>query len=170
MRRTSLSSWVAGLGFLLVAACGGGGGGGGDGDALLTADPRGASTGGADPLAGAGAAAPGDAAVEHVGDLAREIEEADLHRVDGDRLVLVNAHRGLAVVDLADVEVVSRLALGGMPHEMFLRGDRALVFHTSFEGSARLTVVSLADPAAPAVESTFPLTGAYVASRLVGDV
>src|SRR5205814_9713523 len=73
-----------------------------------------------------------------LGELSKEIEEADLHRVVGDTLYLLNAYRGLAVVDLATFTLRSRLALGGVPHEMLVRGTRAFVFLTAADGASSL--------------------------------
>src|SRR5262245_40720935 len=172
MRRATASWGSVAAVCLWLASCGGGSGGSGDGGsaAYLTADPRGASLGGADPLEAAGASSPADDASGLASDIAREIEEADLYRVDGDRLVLLNAYRGLTVVDLESVEVESRTPLAGFPNEMFLRGDRVLALHTGYDGGSRLTVLSLATPGSPVVEAAFPLDGWYVSSRLVGDV
>jgi len=55
------------------------------------------------------------------------IEEADLYRVSGDLLYLLSSYRGLTIVDLARLELRGQLALAGMPLEMYLRGNRALV-------------------------------------------
>jgi hypothetical protein len=154
-----------------LAACGGSGGGGGGGEipaGFLTADPRGFTNGGAGaPL---GTAAPGADAAEAAVDVAREIEEADLYRVDGDLLYLLNAHRGLAVVDLDGMAVLGRLALGGFPHEMYVRDGRALALLSAFDGTASLVDVSVADPSAPSETARLPLGGSYRASRLVGSV
>ena len=53
---------------------------------------------------------------------------------DGDTLYLLNAYRGLAIVDLATFTLRSRLALGGVPHEMHVRGSRAFVFLSGADG------------------------------------
>jgi hypothetical protein len=121
---------------------------------------------------GAGAAVepPGASAADAGGDVRREIEEADLVRASGDTLFLLNAYRGLAVVDLAQPRVVGRLALGGFPHEMYVRGARALALVSANDGTAALLDVSLADLAAPSQAARFPLVGMYRASRLVGNV
>jgi hypothetical protein len=164
--------------FLLVAACGGGGGGDpGESARFLTADPRGTTggfTAGADAVAGGSAAAAvpngAETAVGTLGDIARLIEEADLYRVDGDTLYLLNAYRGLVVVDLAALAVRGRLALPGAPKEMYLRSGRALVLVSAFDGTGLLLDVSLGDPANPALLATFPLGQGFVTSRFVGDV
>src|SRR5262245_16662271 len=156
---------------VLLAACGGGGGGGGGDVGYLTADVRSAGGAGA-ALAneGGGVAAPEAGAADAAIGIQREIEEADVARFDGSRLVLLNAYRGLVVVDLGAVEVLGRTPLSGFPQELFLRGSRALAFHGLWDGGTRLSVVSLDDPSAPEVETSFDLPGYYVGSRLVGDV
>ena len=79
-------------------------------------------------------------------------------------------HRGLTLVDLATTTVLGRLALGGVPEEMFLLSGRALVMVTAPDGVASVVDVSVADPSNPAETARFPLTGAYRASRLIGSV
>jgi hypothetical protein len=160
-----------------LAGCGGGGGSGSDGPLFVTADPRGTTAGfgpAADAAAGGSAAAAVPSGAEDaagaLADIAREIEEADLYRVDGDTLYLLNAHRGLVLVDLAGPRLIGRLALQGVPQEMYVRGGRALVLLTDFDGTGRLLEVSLADPAHPALLATLALGGGVRTSRIVGDV
>ena len=169
MRRSVAAAFSVAVSVLL-AACGGGGGGGGGVAGYLTADVRSAGGAGA-ALAneGGGVSAPETGAADAAKGIQNEIEEADVARFDGSRLVLLNAYRGLVVVDLGAVEVLGRTPLSGFPQELFLRGTRALAFHGLWNGGTRLTVVSLDDPSAPEVETTFDLPGYYVGSRLVGD-
>ena len=154
-----------------LAGCGGGGGGSPAPEAaFVTADPRGMTSGG---MLADGAFAPTPPGGEATGagaDLAREIAEADVYRVEGDTLYLANVHTGLTIVDLAGGCVVGRLALDGYPHELFLRGQRALLFLSRPDGTSDLADVSVADPASPTLTERIPLTGAYRTSRLVGDV
>lgn len=160
---------------LAYAGCGGGGGGGGQLTGThLTADARGVgsnvdpASGGAAPPAGLGGAA--DAAEDGKDQIFREIEEADLYRVSGDLLYLLNAYRGLAIVDLAKIELVGRLPLQGFPIEMVVRGDRAFVFLADFLAGSRLLEISVADPSAPALAKSEGIDGYLRTSRVVGDV
>jgi hypothetical protein len=162
---------------MLLAGCGGSGGSDpapGGGAEFLTADTLGIARS-VDP--GLGAPAPpvdagGPEAASGDGReaIAREIAQADLYRVDGDLLYLLNAYRGLAIVDLPDYELVGRLAVPGVPLEMYLRGSRAFVFVTDFETGTRLVEISVANPLAPAVARTEILSEGYRTSRVVGDV
>lgn len=173
------SRWLAAGGMVVfvvaaaaVAACGGGGGGGNDGGTparFLTADPRGMTTGGQNAALDGGETAPGAPAADASSQVSRQIEEADLYRVDGDTLYVLNTFRGLTVVDLASVTIVGRLPLPGFPHEMYVRGTRAFAFVSGADGMTDLVEVSVANPAAPSETARFPLGGAYRASRLVGD-
>lgn len=151
---------------LSIVGCGGGGS---DGPSyrsgFLTADARGLSSNGT-----TGAAAPGASASDAADGIARAIEEADLYRVDGDRLYLLNSWRGLAVVDLATPALEGRLRTNGTPAEMFLRDTHAYVMLASFDGGTDVLDVSVADPASPTLVASFPLAGAYRTSRLAGDV
>ncbi len=175
--RTRLSA-ATGLPLLLsllaasatLTACGGGGGGGSGSQArFVTADPRGMTTGGQNSALAAGAPAPGAASAQAEGDVARTIEEGDLYRVAGDTLYLLNTFRGLTIVDLSTVTVLGRLPLVGYPHEMYVKGGRALVFVSGADGNASLVDVSVANPAAPSETTRVALGGPFRASRLVGD-
>src|SRR5690606_4714489 len=58
--------------------------------------------------------------------------------------------------------------------ELFLAGDRALLFGTRWNdtdgrASTVVTEVTLADPAAPEVTAELTVDGAYLSSRLIGD-
>jgi hypothetical protein len=167
--RSRDGAWWTGLvcAAAVLAGCGGGGGGGGDPGAFLTADTKGIT---GDTLNSSTESPPEVPAAGAAEDIAREIEEADLYRVDGDRLYLLNAYRGLAVVDLSTRTLVGRLGLHGVPNEMFVRGARAFVLVTPAEGGAALVDVSLADPASPQETTRIALGGEYRASRIAGHV
>lgn len=165
-RSPAKRGWILGLAALFLAACGGGGSGGTPTrTGYLNADARGISGGGASLAPAPGADA--SAAAEEIG---RAIEEADLYRLDGDRLYLLNSWRGLVVVDLAAPSILGRLAMTGVPREMFVRGSHAYVMLARFDGGTQVLDVSISDPAAPSLLGTFPLAGVFRTSRLVGGV
>jgi hypothetical protein len=165
-----LCSWM-------VVGCGGSGGGRTPDSAatdFLTADTRGISSR-LDPSSGAplppeGSADAGAVADDARRELARTIEEADLYRVSGNLLYLLNAYRGLAVVDLARHELIGRLALPGIPVEMYLRDTRAFVFVTDPGAGTRLIEINVVDPGTPAISRSATIAGGLRTSRVVGDV
>ena len=159
MNRTILGVFVA----FSLGACGGSGSGLPGGH--LTADPRGLSAGGAGM-----AAPPGAEATDSAADIAQAIEEANIYRLDGDRLYLLNAWGGFVVVDLAAPSLTGSLALRGVPLEMYLRDQRAFVLLTTVSGDTELREVSVADPAQPELVATHAMTGDFRTSRLVGDL
>ena len=178
-QRSVVSAVIVSLafGFLSLAVTGCGGGSSQTTPpavAYLTADSRGIS-GNVNPAAGVpapplNATNFGAAAQDGRQQIAREIEEADLYRVSGDMLYLLNSYRGLAVIDLAKVKLVGRLALPGFPIEMYLRGARAFVLVAGVNADAQLIEVNVADPAAPAITHTETIAGSLRTSRIVGDV
>ena len=165
---------------LLIAGCGGGGNNHNDDPGppvetrFLTADARGVSgdlnTGGGIALPPEGSADFGGAADVARQEIVRAIEEADLYRVAGDLLYLLNAYRGLTIVDLAQLELLAQLPISGMPLEMYLRDGRALVLLADVQGGTQLMEVAVANPAQPAVSRSATMNGAYRTSRLIGDV
>ncbi|MCB9858722.1 MAG: beta-propeller domain-containing protein [Phycisphaerales bacterium] len=79
----------------------------------------------ADPLA------PGLASDEATsGDVVRDIEEADVVKVVGDKLYALNQYKGLLIVDVADPDapaLLGSLDLRGRGVEMYVVGDRVFV-------------------------------------------
>ena len=62
--------------------------------------------------------------------VARDIEEADVVKIDGDRLYALNRFKGLLVVDVADPDapqLIGELDLRGRGVEMYVLGDRVHV-------------------------------------------
>jgi hypothetical protein len=157
---------------ILPVACAGGDSSSND-DPMVTADTRGilsgAPGGGSGTLFGGGPQ-PGLGSRDLTGQIAREIQEANLHQLDGDTLYLLNPHRGLTVVDLAAIALRGRLPLGGMPLEFYLDHGRALVLIAGWDGDTELLDVDLADPDQPALRSRETIPGAHRQSRRVGDV
>lgn len=116
----------------------------------------------------------------------RSVEEADVYARVGTTLYVLNAYRGLQIVDLAELSaprLVSRVAVTGTPVDLYVRNGVAFVLASDFswyavadDGSAvphvgsRLWAIDVADPAAPAVLAELPLEGQLQATRIVGDV
>lgn len=64
------------------------------------------------------------------GDVVRDIEEADVVKVVGDKLYALNQYKGLLIVDVADPDaptLLGSLDLRGRGVEMYVVGDRAFV-------------------------------------------
>lgn len=87
--------------------------------------PAGFGAPAADPLA------PGVAADESSGgDVVRDIEEADVVKIVGDKLYALNQYKGLLIVDVADPDapaLLGSLDLRGRGVEMYVIGDRVFV-------------------------------------------
>jgi hypothetical protein len=61
---------------------------------------------------------------------ARQVQETDIYRVDGDRLYYLNSYRGLMVFDVSDVDhpkLVGRSPIFGDPQEMIVNNGVAVV-------------------------------------------
>ncbi|MCB0995155.1 MAG: beta-propeller domain-containing protein, partial [Acidimicrobiales bacterium] len=120
------------------------------------------------------------------------VDEADIIKVDGERMVAVAGNR-LIVIDLSDDTPVRRGAVqlvDGYDHELFLNGDRALVMsngdpwalaelrveaglaNTGIEAWEPVTVVQeidLSDLDGPSVVRTLHLDGRYLTARAIGS-
>ncbi len=157
---------------------------------FLSADPgRGAWT---DIEAGGDVFAPPD--TDEEGDaVAREIEEADIVRIEGDRLFILNRYRGLILCDISRPDrpvITGRLPMTGEPKEMYIRGDRAYMLARLYakpaggvsvgtdpdiapppgETLSRIYVADIGNPAQPMLAGSFDLTGDIIDSRIVGEI
>ena len=157
------------LSLLLLTACSGGGS---DNSAFLAADAFGIGFQ-IDPGASGPAvalAAPGAVGTQGREQILREVAEADIFQIDGDTAYLLNTWRGLAIVDLAHLELRARLPLGGRPVEMYRRGSRAFVVVSVPGQGTAVQEIDVADPSAPARVASLPVDGESRTSRRVGDV
>ena len=146
-----------------------------------------ASFGDADSDAAAGAAenAPPEAMPEP--DPTREVVEADIFKLDGDHLYVMNAYRGLLILDVTDPDAphaLGRLPFQATPVDMYVRDGRAYIVMSDyfsywqfdpdadplgFHGS-QVLIVDVSDPTAPVALGSFPLEGEVTDTRMVGDV
>lgn len=128
----------------------------------------------------------------------RMVEEADIVKLQGDHIYVLNSYKGLIIIDLSrkDTPVITgSLLLHGYPKEMYISGDLAFVlmsmnygywynYYTRMEGGAALdlidgvkvtlgtdlAVIDLSNKSAPRLQGKFPLPGYASDSRRVGDV
>jgi hypothetical protein len=185
MRRTfaSLAVFTA---VMLAAACSGGEGKPHQlgATSFESPPPGGGSRGGAGAVETVGAPAPaaaGDAAAPAT----RTVEEADVYKRVGTTLYVLNAYRGLQIVDLADPaapRLVARVPVTATPVDLYVRGSTAFVVvsdwlawaaaedGTRADYGSRLLAIDVSDPAHPGVVADVPLDGQVDQTRLVGDV
>lgn len=120
-------------------------------------------------------------------DPTREIVEADLYKLEGNLLYILNRYRGLVILDVANPDqmvVKGRLAFQAMPKEMYVRDGRAYVVSSDyfeywqydpeadphgFHGS-QVMIVDVSNPAAPKQLGSLQVDGEVTDTRMVGDV
>lgn len=139
--------------------------------------------------ADAGTAAPSAGGDESAGNgdgAARAIEEADIVKVEGNRLYALSRYGGLAIIDTSNpdqLRLVGRKRLDGVPFEMYLRGSRAYVMLTDFgryEASnggrsgrwvqtSEMLAIDLTNETALEEIAHYDIPGSIADSRLVGD-
>ncbi len=145
------------------------------------ADKNGSSSGGA---ADAGAAAPED---DSAGDgAARVVQEADIIKVDGNRLFALSRYGGLAIVDITNpdqMKLLGRKRIEGVPFEMYVQNGRAFVMLNEFGRwvtdastpygqwvqTSEILAFDISNPAAITELSHFDVPGTIADSRMVGD-
>lgn len=116
----------------------------------------------------------------------REIEEADIVKIVGNHLFVLNSYRGLQIIDISQKDqprYVGRAPIFGRPLEMYVRDGNAYIMVSDYytywrcgNGSAdgfhgsQLKVVDVRNVTAPQVLATFNIEGEVIDSRAVGDV
>ncbi len=123
----------------------------------------------------------------------REIEEADLYKVVGNHIFVLNRYRGLYIISLEDLEnpkVIGRAPIFGHPIEMYVREDKKQAYvlvsdyytywrdpgalemdayPRRFYGS-QVRILDFTDMTDPQVVGGINLEGYLSDSRIVGDV
>ena len=152
------------------------------GDDSYGADGR-ASAGGGQAFDDTGA----PEAAEGEGESNASVEEGDIYRVLGDdRILNLNAYRGLQVIDISDPAepaVVGRSPLTGSPVELYVFADHAIVLVNGWRGyygsrgdvlpeawqGGLVVTIDLSDPESPTVVDRERVDGNIQTSRLVTD-
>ncbi len=113
------------------------------------------------------------------------VDEPDIVKTDGDLLAVLQAGK-LSVLDVTRgrARLEGSLKVDGSGVGAFLSGDRVIVFTQLFEAPpearpathatarpwTKVTVVDVANPARPKVQSAFEVEGSYVGARMVGGI
>ncbi len=132
----------------------------------------------------------GDDAAEDTGSAdgaEREIVEADIYKVDGDILWVLNSYRGLAGIDISDPEnlsITGRAAFRGSPYEMYMQDNKAYVLINNAKNptgdddkgryenkiTSSVMIIDVSDRSDLVIEEQFFVDGRIVDSRQVGDI
>jgi hypothetical protein len=192
--RASLHVSLKAFGILAVlvgAACNGGGKAPhqvGDED-FVSQSPGGGGRGGVAEDSGGGTSptAGGQKGGTNATQPARGIEEADIYKVVGDTLFVLNAYRGLQIIDIADPaapHLISRVRVQGRPVDLYVRGGTAYVAVSDYfyygwvddlasvspwRGS-QVWAVDVSQPANPVVLGSQAIEGDVDETRIVGDI
>lgn len=153
----------------------------------------GADSAGASESAGAsanGAAPPGAEPGALVGDdsatAERAIEEADIVKLDGNRLYALSQYGGLSVIDVSNpdaLRLLGRHKVMASPFEMYVENGVAFVLYNGYGEyqfdeatetytwyqTSYLVALDAREPAAITEQSRFPIKGYISDSRIVGD-
>jgi len=82
-----------------------------------------------------GAGAPTANAADDSASVARDIEEADIVKIDGDTLYALSQFGGLSVIDIAnpkDMRLLGRFKVTASPFEMYVRDSVAMVLYNGY--------------------------------------
>lgn len=183
---------------LAPTACGGGAGTGfpaGEVDnGFESDDPSGQTAASRSGSSSSGGAADGGAAAPSASEGAsdsegaqRVVQEADIIKVDGNRLYALSQYGGLTVVDITNpdqMKLLGHLRTQGMPFEMYVEAGKAFVMLNDFGRyvrddaspygrwvqSSEILTIDVTNPAALSELAHFDVPGAIADSRMVGDV
>jgi uncharacterized secreted protein with C-terminal beta-propeller domain len=119
----------------------------------------------------------------------REIEEADIIKLEDDTLYILNSYRGLIIVDISspdDPVIESRVPLFGAPVDMYIVEPRAYIIMTHYYNAflwaedasvepkyrhgSEIVIVDISDHSKPVVQKYIELDGFITDSRRVGEV
>ncbi|WP_455391834.1 beta-propeller domain-containing protein [[Eubacterium] cellulosolvens] len=119
----------------------------------------------------------------------REIEEADIIKLEDDTLYILNTYRGLILVDISNPDmpkIESRVPMFGYPVDMYIVGSRAYVILTHYYNAflwtedatkapeyrhgSEIVIVDISDHSKPLVQKYIELDGFITDSRRVGEV
>lgn len=120
------------------------------------------------------------------GEAARAIEEADIIKVDGDRLYALSQYGGLNVVDVSQrdhLQLLGRHKVLASPFEMYVREGVAMVLYNgygeyevtddgtwNYHQTSYVVILDTTTPDQITELGRFPVPGYISDSRLVGDV
>ena len=116
----------------------------------------------------------------------REIEEADIIKMEGNLLYALNSYRGLYIINMENPDapvILGRQEMFGYPVEMYVRSGRAYVVLSNYfqmwiaedgdtdpEVGSSVTVIDVAEPTSPFILSRYHMPGYVTDTRIVGDV
>jgi hypothetical protein len=126
----------------------------------------------------------------------RDVEEADIIKLVGDRMYVLNPYRGLLIVDLSDPDdpvLLGRANVLGTPVDLYVVGERAYVITStsfnfwnqyirseysttwgdadvSYRLGSEIAIVDLSNPHEPSVIHQVGVEGYITDSRRVGEI
>jgi uncharacterized secreted protein with C-terminal beta-propeller domain len=121
------------------------------------------------------------------GEAARAIEEADIFKIEGDRLYALSQFGGLNIVDVSqrdNLRLLGRKQVVGSPFEMYVRDSIVFALYNGYgeyvQGKADgdwnwvqtsyVMAFDTTDAAHPQIIGKFPIPGDISDSRIVGDI
>ena len=104
------------------------------------------------------------------------VDEADIVKTDGTYIYLISGDK-LIIVEAYPVEeaqVLSEIALEYSPIELFINGDRLVVFEQDYQGSytgdkVYVKTYDVSDRESPVLVRNVTMDGSYHASRMIGQ-
>jgi inhibitor of cysteine peptidase len=102
------------------------------------------------------------------------VDEADTVKTDGEYIYVIAKNQVLIVQAYPpeDAEVLSRISANGTPKQIFVNGDRLVVFYednTDNDVRSVIRVYDVSDRNSPVLRREIAVGGYYFSSRMIGD-
>ena len=102
------------------------------------------------------------------------VDEADIVKTDGDYIYVISGQKVVTVkaYPAEEAAVLSRITFNGTLKQLFINGERLVVFYESGSWSEAQTFINIydvSDRKNPVLKSEIAVDGQYFSSRMIGD-
>ena len=101
------------------------------------------------------------------------VDEADIVKTDGDYIYVISSQKVIIVkaYPAEEAAVLSRITVNGTLEQLFINGDRLVVFYESGGSEAKtcINIYDISDRANPMLKNEIAVDGQYFSSRMIGD-
>jgi len=101
------------------------------------------------------------------------VDEADVVKTDGEYIYVISSQKVIIVkaYPAEEAAVLSRITVNGTLEQLFINGDRLVVFYESGGSEAKtcINIYDISDRANPMLKNEIAVDGQYFSSRMIGD-
>lgn len=102
------------------------------------------------------------------------VDEADVLKTDGEYLYVISGQKVIIVkgYPAKEAAVMSRITVNGTLKQLFINGERLIVFYEEGswnEAKTSINIYDISDKANPTIKTEIAVDGQYFSSRMIGD-